>query len=80
VFGLSQACYYLGAPVSMTVVAPLSSPPKDLPMTKLITALRRALGEDAYQEPTPHFHQGTTDDSPEVCYESACSRPHLATA
>jgi hypothetical protein len=47
-------------------------------MTKLITAFRRTLGEDAYTEPTPHFHQGTTEDSPEVCHESNCSRPHLA--
>jgi hypothetical protein len=46
-------------------------------MTKLITVLRRAFGEAAYQEPTPHFHQGTTEDYPEVCYESDCARPRL---
>ena len=46
-------------------------------MNKMITALKRTFGEDAYTEPTPHFHQGTTEDFPEVCFESSCSRPHL---
>jgi hypothetical protein len=45
-------------------------------MTKLLNALKRTLG-DAYTEPPVHFHQGTTDDFPEVCYEGACRRPQL---
>ena len=46
-------------------------------MTKLITALKRTLGGDLYTEPTPHFHQGTSLDFPEVCFDTHCSRPRL---
>jgi hypothetical protein len=45
-------------------------------MSKIIKALKRTLG-DAYTEPPVHFHQGTSDDFPEVCYEGACQRPQL---
>ena len=46
-------------------------------MTKLIDALKRTFGGDLYTEPTPHFHQGTSMDFPEVCFATHCSRPHL---
>lgn len=46
-------------------------------MTKLLNALKRTLGDGQYVEPTPHFHAGSTDRSPEVCYEDACRRPRL---
>jgi hypothetical protein len=45
-------------------------------MSKIIKALKRTLG-DTYTEPTVHFHQGTSDDFPEVCYEGTCQRPQL---
>jgi hypothetical protein len=45
-------------------------------MNKFLNALKRTLG-DAYAEPDVHFHQGTTDDFPEVCYEGTCQRPQL---
>ena len=45
-------------------------------MSKFIKALKRTLG-DAYTEPAVHFHQGTIDSFPEVCYEGACQRPQL---
>ena len=45
-------------------------------MSKIIKALKRTLG-DAYTEPAVHFHQGTSDDFPEVCYEGGCDRPRL---
>src|SRR4051794_40368521 len=53
-----------------------TSPPqeKDLPMSKLVSAIRRTLGS-AYSEPPVHFHQGTSEDFPEVCYDAACRRP-----
>jgi hypothetical protein len=47
-------------------------------MTKLLNALRRTLADTPYQEPEPHFHQGTTDSYPEVCYVDACERPRLS--
>ena len=47
-------------------------------MTKLLTAIKRTLGEGPYIEPTPHFHTGASDSYPEVCYEDACVRPRLA--
>jgi hypothetical protein len=46
-------------------------------MTKLLTALRRTLGDAPYTEPTPHFHTGASEHYPEVCYEDACARPRL---
>jgi hypothetical protein len=45
-------------------------------MSKLVAAIRRTLG-DTYTEPPVHFHQGMTEDYPEVCYEGACERPRL---
>ncbi len=45
-------------------------------MSKIIKALKRTLG-DTYTEPSVHFHQGTSDSFPEVCFEGGCSRPHL---
>ena len=45
-------------------------------MTKLLSVLRRTFS-DAYNEPAVHFHQGTTKEYPEVCYENACERPRL---
>jgi hypothetical protein len=45
-------------------------------MSKFVAAIRRSLG-GAYTEPPVHFHQGTTEDYPEVCYEGACERPRL---
>ena len=45
-------------------------------MSKFVSALRRTL-VGAYTEPPVHFHQGTTEDSPEVCYDGGCRRPHL---
>jgi hypothetical protein len=47
-------------------------------MTKLLNAIRRSLGDAPHAEPAPHFHQGTTDTFPEVCFVHACDRPHLA--
>jgi hypothetical protein len=47
-------------------------------MTKLLTALRRTLGERPYSEPAVHFHAGSSQDLPEVCHEGACERPRLA--
>ncbi len=47
-------------------------------MTKLLNAFKRTFGEGRYQEETPHFHQGTTDGAPEVCYEGLCPRPRLS--
>lgn len=46
-------------------------------MNKLLSVIRRTLGDAPYTEPTPHFHQGTSDSFPEVCFEGACSRPQL---
>ena len=45
-------------------------------MTKLLNALKRTLN-NGYTEPPVHFHQGTTDSYPEVCYEDVCQRPRL---
>ena len=45
-------------------------------MSKIIKALKRTLG-DTYTEPSVHFHQGTSDDFPEVCYVGGCDRPQL---
>ena len=36
-------------------------------MSKLLTAIKRTFG-DSCSEPPVHFHQGTSDDFPEVCY------------
>jgi hypothetical protein len=47
-------------------------------VTKLLNALKRTLGDAAYTEPTPHFHASSYDHTPEVCFEDACRRPHLA--
>ena len=47
-------------------------------MTKLLNALRRTLGDAPYAEPTPHFHESSAENFPEVCFEEACRRPHLA--
>jgi hypothetical protein len=47
-------------------------------MIKLLNALRRGLGDDSYAEPTPHFHASSSVQFPEVCFEDACRRPHLA--
>ena len=47
-------------------------------MTKLLTALKRSLGDDPYAEPTPHFHASSCEQFPEVCFADACARPHLA--
>jgi hypothetical protein len=47
-------------------------------MTKLLSAMKRTLGESPYSEPPVHFHQGTTDDNVEVCHEGACARPRLS--
>jgi len=45
-------------------------------MSKLVSAIKRTfVGTD---EPTVHFHQGTTDAFPEVCHEGACARPRLS--
>ena len=49
-------------------------------MTKLLNALRRGLGGTPHAEPAPHFHQGTTNAAPEVCFAGACDRPHLTSA
>jgi hypothetical protein len=46
-------------------------------MSKLVSALKRTL-VGAADEPSVHFHQGTTDAFPEVCHEGACSRPRLS--
>jgi hypothetical protein len=48
-------------------------------MTKLVAAIRRSLA-GAPDELPVHFHQGMTEDSPEVCFEDACERPQLAIA
>ena len=72
-----QACYNLAAPGRLTGCN--LSPPqeKDLPMSKLFSALRRTF-DRPYTEPTVHFHQGQDDSFPEVCHdEGACSRPRL---
>jgi hypothetical protein len=45
-------------------------------MSKLVAAIRRTLGA-THTEPPVHFHQGTTEGYPEVCYEGACERPRL---
>jgi len=45
-------------------------------MSKLVSAIKRTLGGS--DEPTVHFHQGTTDAFPEVCHEGACARPRLS--
>ena len=47
-------------------------------MTKLLTALKRTLGDGPYTEPTPHFHASSSEQYPEVCFEDACVRPRLA--
>jgi hypothetical protein len=46
-------------------------------MIKLVAAVRRTM-VGVYTEPAVHFHQGTTDDAPEVCYDGACGRPQLS--
>jgi hypothetical protein len=47
-------------------------------MTKLLNALKRGLGGAPSAEPAPHFHQGTTNTSVEVCFADRCDRPHLS--
>jgi hypothetical protein len=47
-------------------------------MTKFLNALKRTLGDAPYTEPTPHFHASACEHYPEVCFEDACGRPHLA--
>jgi hypothetical protein len=44
----------------------------------LLTVLRRTLGDAPYAEPKPHFHASSSENVPEVCFEGACKRPHLA--
>jgi hypothetical protein len=46
-------------------------------MSKLVAALRRTLGTPQ-SEPEVHFHQGQTDNAPEVCYDGNCRRPRLS--
>lgn len=46
-------------------------------MSKLIAALKRTLTPSDDQDLPVHFHQGTSDAFPEVCYDGACPRPHL---
>ena len=46
-------------------------------MSKLFAAVRRTFSTP-YTEPEVHFHQGTTDDTHEVCYDGACERPQLS--
>ena len=46
-------------------------------MTKLLTALRRTLGDGPYGEPAVHFHASSYEKFPEVCYENGCERPRL---
>jgi hypothetical protein len=46
-------------------------------MTKLLTALKRTLGDRPYTEPAPHFHSGASENYPEICYTDACERPRL---
>jgi len=45
-------------------------------MTKIVAAIRRTLAPP-YTEPDVHFHQGTTEAFPEVCYDGTCRRPQL---
>jgi hypothetical protein len=45
-------------------------------MNKLVAAIRRTFA-DTYTEPPVHFHQGSNDHAPEVCYDGVCRRPHL---
>jgi hypothetical protein len=45
-------------------------------MSKFVAALKRTL-VGGYEEPTPHFHQGTTPAFPEVCFDDGCGRPQL---
>lgn len=45
-------------------------------MTKLLNALKHTF-EQTYSEPPVHFHRGTTNDNPEVCYDAGCQRPRL---
>ena len=45
-------------------------------MSKLVSAIKRSFGGSSI-ESTVHFHQGTHETSPEVCFEGACSRPQL---
>jgi hypothetical protein len=46
-------------------------------MSKFVAAIRRTL-VGRYQEPSVHFHQGLSDEYPEVCHEDTCARPRLA--
>jgi len=46
-------------------------------MSKLLAAVRRTFSTP-YTEPEVHFHQGQTNDSPEVCFDGACGRPQLS--
>ena len=46
-------------------------------MTKLLSAVRRTIGEQPYTEPAVHFHAGSDENYPEVCYEGGCERPRL---
>ena len=46
-------------------------------MSKLVSAIKWTLRGSA-DEPTVHFHQGTTETFPEVCHEGACARPRLS--
>ena len=46
-------------------------------MSKLFAAVRRTFSTP-YTEPEVHFHQGQTNDSPEVCFDGACGRPQLS--
>ena len=52
-------------------------PQKGPPMSKLLAAVRRTFSTP-YTEPEVHFHQGQTEDFPEVCYDGDCRRPQLS--
>ena len=77
--------------VTMTVLTdPASSPtaspvPPSLPqhtnerddaMARLLAKLSRALHPGGHHEAPVHFHAAS--ESAEVCYDAACTRPHLS--
>ena len=45
-------------------------------MIKPFAAVKAAFGTPG--DSPVHFHQSGIDDHPEVCYDGACRRPHLA--
>jgi hypothetical protein len=57
-------------------VQPLLPKRKILPMSKLLAAVRRTFSTPD-SEPEVHFHQGTSDNFPEVCHDGSCRRPQL---